>query len=73
VRVSTDAARLDRAKLRLALDMAVAGREMARLALQRRYPGESEEKIDARFRAWLDARPMDADGIVKRFPQPSSR
>lgn len=61
------------ARLRVAFDLFVAGEQMMRLNLRRRYPQESEAEIEARFGAWLLERPGaehgDAEGIPGTWPR----
>jgi hypothetical protein len=49
-------------RLRVSLELIESGFVMKRQQLRRRFPDESEAKIDERFRAWLHDRPMDAPG-----------
>lgn len=66
--MSSDSERRDGGKLQLALDLAAAGREMYRLTLERQHPQATAAEIDARMRSWIEERPMDAEGVVRRFP-----
>jgi len=53
--------------LLLALEMAEAGIAMVRSRLRREHPGESEAEIDARLGRWLEDRPPDSPGRVRRL------
>jgi hypothetical protein len=57
------------ARMRRAFDLYEAAEAMMRQNLRRRFPGESEEQIEQRVRAWLRSRPDaeigDASGPVR--------
>jgi len=56
-----------RARLILALELADAGIALMRARLRREHPDESEAQITERLRRWLDDRPLDTPGRVRRF------
>jgi len=53
--------------LRAAIALAEPGVEMKRQNLRRAYPTETAEEIDARLKAWLGDRPLDAPRRVIRL------
>jgi len=54
-------------RLRAAIELAETGVEMKRQNLRRAYPTETAEEIDARLKAWLGDRPLDAPRRVIRL------
>ncbi|HTJ45394.1 MAG TPA: hypothetical protein VL463_24985 [Kofleriaceae bacterium] len=63
------------ARLEMALEMFDDGVMIMRENLQRRYPEESAEEIEARLGAWLAERPgaESGDGVGVRAPWPRVR
>ena len=62
-------------KLRLTLDLYLAGEEMFRARIRRRFPAASEAEIERRIQEWLRDRPgaENGDGVGRPVSWPRPR
>ena len=58
-------------RLELAIGMMGDGFEIMRESLKRRFPKDSERKIEARLVEWIASRPLDAEGKLVPWPRPA--